>query len=197
MPSDFGEAFGIGGQFEGQAAGRLKLSATAESWQTLLSALYADGEFTMDRGVLGGIDLPEAVRRVSSTPATLGGGTRFEQLSGAIRLTPTAYRFSRLVMNAGLMQSTGQLEVSRDLQIRGRMDVQMRGRADHNAKSVSVNGPLKSPLLQTQGAALISRGDVGVAAVSPGRTHRGEGRFVSPAAKKTTLPGLAIAPRPL
>lgn len=149
----FGEAFGIGGQFEGQAAGRLKLSATAESWQTLLSALYADGEFTMDRGVLGGIDLPEAVRRVSSTPATLGGGTRFEQLSGAIRLTPTAYRFSRLVMNAGLMQSTGQLEVSRDLQIRGRMDVQMRGRADHNAKSVSVNGPLKSPLLQTQGAA--------------------------------------------
>lgn len=147
-----GEAFGIGGQFEGQAAGRLKLSATAESWQTLLSALYADGEFTMDRGVLGGIDLPEAVRRVSSTPTTLGGGTRFEQLSGAIRLTPTAYRFSRLVMNAGLMQSTGQLEVSRDLQIRGRMDVQMRGRADHNAKSVSVNGPLKSPLLQTQGA---------------------------------------------
>jgi hypothetical protein len=80
--------------------------------------------------------------------------TRFEQLSGAIRLTPTAYRFSRLVMNAGLMQSTGQLEVSRDLQIRGRMDVQMRGRADHNAKSVSGQRAAQvAPLLQTQGAA--------------------------------------------
>ena len=146
-----GEALAIGGQFEGETAGRLRFSATAENWPTLFSALHADGEFTMKRGALGGIDLPEAVRRVSATPATLGGATRFEQLSGALRFTPGNYRFSRLVLNAGLMQSTGQLEVDRDLQLRGRMDVQMRGRPDHTAKPVSISGPLKSPQLQVPG----------------------------------------------
>lgn len=145
----FGEALGIGGQFEGNAAGKVKFAATSDTWSDILSALYADGEMTMTRGSLGGIDLPEAVRRVSATPATLGGATRFEQLSGALRLTPTSYRLSRLVLNAGLMQSTGQLELSHDLQLRGRMDVQMRGYADHSAKQVAISGPLKSPQLQT------------------------------------------------
>ena len=72
-------------------------------------------------------------------------------LSGAISLTPSAWRFSRLVLNAGLMQSSGQIEVSRDLQLRGRMDVQMRGRADHTAMPILISGPLKSPLTQTAG----------------------------------------------
>lgn len=147
----FGEALGIGRQFEGEAKGKLKFSASSDSWSALLSALQATGDFTIHRGSLGGIDLPEAVRRVSATPLTLGGRTRFEELSGAISLTPSAWRFSRLVLNAGLMQSSGQIEVSSDLKLRGRMDVQMRGRADHTAMPILLSGPLKSPLTQTAG----------------------------------------------
>lgn len=143
-----GEALGIGGQFEGDATGKLRFLATGDTWRAALAALNASGNLTIHRGTLGGIDLPEAVRRVSTTPATLGGGTRFEDLTGAITVTPNVYRFSRLALNAGLMQSTGQIEVNRDLQLRGRMDVQMRGRADHTATPVAISGPLKAPLLQ-------------------------------------------------
>jgi hypothetical protein len=82
---------------------------------------------------------------------TLGGRTRFEELSGEISVTPGAARFSRLVLNAGLMQSSGQIEVSHDRQLRGRMNVQMRGRADHTAIPIVISGPLKSPLTQTAG----------------------------------------------
>ena len=146
-----GEALGIGGQFEGDATGKLRFVATSEAWSTVLPSLQASGEFSMHRGSLGGIDLPEAVRRVSTTPATLGGRTRFEDLSGGIVLTPGTTRFSRLVLNAGLMQSSGQIEVSRELQLRGRMEVQMRGRADHTAVPILISGTLKSPLLQTAG----------------------------------------------
>ena len=146
-----GEALGIGGQFEGDATGKLRFVATSEAWSTVLTSLQASGEFSMHRGSLGGIDLPEAVRRVSTTPATLGGRTRFEDLSGGIVLTPGTTRFSRLVLNAGLMQSSGQIEVSRELQLRGRMEVQMRGRADHTAVPILISGTLKSPLLQTAG----------------------------------------------
>ena len=145
--ASFGKALGIGEQFEGDASGDLRFSATSRTWSTILLAVNAEGNFTMSRGSLGGIDLPEAARRVSTVPATLGGATRFEQLSGVIGLTPDRYRFSRLVLSAGTMLSTGQIEVSRDLQLRGRMDVQMRGRDDHSALPVSISGSLKTPLL--------------------------------------------------
>ncbi len=146
----FGEALGIGDQFEGETTGKLKFSASSETWADMLLALRADGDFTISRGSLGGIDLPEAVRRVSVTPATLGGATRFEELSGTIKVTPEGFQFSRLLLNAGLMLSTGQINVSRDLQLRGRMDVQMRGRADHSAMPIMISGSLKTPQLQTR-----------------------------------------------
>lgn len=145
----FGAALGVGDQFEGDLAGDLRFSAMARTWPAILQAVHAEGNFTIARGSLGGIDLPEAVRRASGTPATLGGATRFEQLSGAIRLTPERYRFSRLLLQAGTMQSTGQLEVSSDLQLRGRMDVQMRGRADATVP-VAISGTLKTPQLESR-----------------------------------------------
>jgi len=143
-----GEALGIGGQFEGDASGRMNFSTTSANWDTILPALSADGEFALARGSLGGIDLPEAVRRASTTPSTLGGATRFEQLTGTFKVSANGVRFSRLALSAGLMQSTGDVEINRELQIRGRMDVQMRGRADHSAKSVAINGPLRAPQVQ-------------------------------------------------
>lgn len=144
-----GEALGIGSQFQGEAHGKLKFSAHSASWPDLPAAVQASGNFTMHRGRLGGIDLPEAVRRSSTTPATLGGWTRFEELSGAITVTPNAFLFSRLALNAGLMQSTGQIELSRKLQLRGRMEVLMRGQADRSSRSILISGPLQSPLTQT------------------------------------------------
>ncbi|MCM8593994.1 AsmA-like C-terminal region-containing protein [Accumulibacter sp.] len=143
-----GEALGIGAQFDGEAKGRLRFSASAATWPSIFSQINGSGEFLVHRGSLGAIDLPEAVRRVSTTPATLGGATRFEELSGVINLAPGVYRFSRLVLNAGLMESTGQLEISHDLELNGRMNVQMRGHTDQTATTVVLSGPLKSPLSQ-------------------------------------------------
>lgn len=143
------DALGAGSQLEGDARGRLKFSASSESWAALFSALQASGDFTIHRGRLIGIDLAEAMRRVSATPVTLGGWTRFEELSGAITLTPSSSRFSRLLLSAGLMQSSGQIEVSRDLQLRGRMDVVLRGSADRAARRILISGSLKTPLTQT------------------------------------------------
>lgn len=143
----FGEAVGIGSQFEGEVTGKMKFSAAANSWSAIFSALDAEGDFSVRRGSLGAIDLAEAIRRTSTGP-TRGGTTRFELLSGRFKITPDNYRFSGLTMNSGLMQSVGQLAVSKDLQISGGMEVQMRGTVNQLRMPVSVSGPLKAPLLQ-------------------------------------------------
>ena len=143
----FGGALGIGQQFSGEANGKLRFSAVADSWANIFSEIGADGEFALQRGSIHGIDLAEAVRRTSDTPVQ-GGNTVFEQLSGKIRLTPTSYQFPGLVMNSGLMQSSGYIEVSKALKLSGRMDLQMRGTANQMRVPVIISGPLKAPEVQ-------------------------------------------------
>ena len=143
----FGEALGIGSQFIGETAGTIDFSASSDSWSAIFSAIHADGEFSIRRGSVQGIDFAEAMRRVSTKPVE-GGKTVFEQFSGKIRLTPTDYQFSGLIMNSGLMQSTGRIDVSKDLKISGKMELQMRGTVNQTRVPVLINGPLKNPTVQ-------------------------------------------------
>lgn len=143
----FGEALGIGSQFEGETSGKLKFTAVADSWPLIFSGMDAEGDFTIHRGVLGAIDLAEAVRRASTAP-TQGGVTRFETLSGRLKLGADGYRFSGLALSSGLMQSVGQVSVGKDLQINGSIDVQMRGTANKLNMPLVISGALKAPVLQ-------------------------------------------------
>ena len=145
--SKLGEVLGIGSQFTGEVAGKVSFSTLADSWALIFSGLSADGEFSMRRGSVRGIDLAEAVRRASSAPVQ-GGATAFEQLSGKIKLSPTSSQFSGLLLNSGLMQSTGVLEVSKGLAVSGRMELQMRGTANQTRVPISISGSLKTPVVQ-------------------------------------------------
>lgn len=145
--SRLGAALGLGQQFSGDAAGSVRFSASADSWPAIFSAINADGEFSVRRGNIQGFDLAEAVRRVSNAPVQ-GGATMFEQLTGKIRLTPMNYQFLGLVMDSGLMQSTGFVSVSKELNVSGKMDLQMQGSVNKTRVPVSISGPLRTPSVQ-------------------------------------------------
>ncbi|WP_301101565.1 AsmA-like C-terminal region-containing protein [Propionivibrio sp.] len=146
----FADALGLGQQFFGETAGKMRFLTTSDSWASIFSAIDADGEFTVQRGGIRGIDLAEAARSVSKTPVQ-GGSTQFENLSGKIKLTPTGYKFSGLVLNSGLMQSTGFIDVGNELNVSGKMELKMRGTANQTRVTISISGPLKSPTLQVGG----------------------------------------------
>lgn len=145
--SRFFGALGIGSQLSGETAGKIHFSSTSDSWGSVLSAIDAVGEFSIHRGSIRGIDLAEAVRRASNTPVQ-GGITQFELFSGKVRVRPTGHQFTGLVLNSGLMQSTGFFEVDRYSKVNGRMEVQMRGSVNQMRVPVSISGPLKTPMLQ-------------------------------------------------
>jgi hypothetical protein len=142
-----GNAVGVGEKFSGGISGKLKFSSTADSWATIFSAINAEGTFTVRRGSIRGIDLAEAVRRVSNM-SVQGGATQFEQLSGSVNFTPMSYQFNGLILDSGLMQSTGQIEVSKNLEIRGKMVLQMRGTVNQTRVPVTISGQLNAPELQ-------------------------------------------------
>ena len=141
-----GNALGHGTQFEGELVGTLRFSGKAPTWAGVLTAASGDGDFVLQRGVLGNFDLVEAVRRGKG--AVRGGATRYEQLSGRLKITPETVRFADLALASGLLRSGGYLEVSRDGKLAGRLDVEMRGSANTIRMPVAASGTLKEPALQ-------------------------------------------------
>ncbi len=147
--SRLGDALGIGKRFSGETSGKMKFSAASDTWPTIFTSIHAEGDFTIQRGNISGIDLAEAVRRISGTPVQ-GGLTSFEQLSGRMKLTPEKNQFSGLVINSGLMQSTGYLDVAKNHKLSGRLELQMKGSVNQTRVPVLIEGTLESPTVQAR-----------------------------------------------
>ena len=135
---------GVGKRLQGAVAGKMRFSAASVDWAAFWASLNAEGEFSAARGSIAGVDLAEAIRRTSGTPVQ-GGTTAFEQLSGRIRLTPDRTRFYGLLMNSGLMYSSGQADVSKDRNLSGRLELQMRGSVNQTRVPVSIGGTIDAP----------------------------------------------------
>ena len=129
---------------EGDISGKLHLESRAASFGGLLDRLRADGDFVVARGVIKHFDLVEAVR--SGRP-TRGGYTRFERFSGSLQLAQQGYQLSRLDISSGPMQAVGDLDIDRNRQLRGMMEVSLKGTATLVRGSVQIAGTLKDPRL--------------------------------------------------
>ena len=147
--SRLGDTLGIGKRFAGETAGKMRFVAASDTWSTIFSSVQAEGDFTILRGNISGIDLAEAVRRVSGTPVQ-GGMTSFDQLSGRVKLTSEKNQFSGLVINSGLMQSTGYLDVAKNRKLSGKLELQMKGSVNQTRVPVMIDGSLESPTVQAR-----------------------------------------------
>jgi hypothetical protein len=132
---------------EGLLRGKLRFSASSENWPAIFSAIDGEGEFGMQRGSINGLDLAEAARRVTGAPVQ-GGETNFEQMSGWIRLDQEKIRLYDLSISSGLMQSTGLLDIDRDKQLSGQLELQMKGSVNQTRIPVLVSGTLSAPTLR-------------------------------------------------
>lgn len=144
-----GDALGIGKRFSGEVSGKLKFVAKGKAWEDVFSAMIAEGDFVIQRGTISGIDLVEAVRRVAGAPVQ-GGVTSFEQLSGRMKLAPEKNQFSALVMNSGLMQSTGYLDVAKSRKLSGKLELQLKGSVNQTRVPVLIDGTVDSPAVQAK-----------------------------------------------
>ena len=148
--SRLGDALGIGKKLAGGVAGKIRFTAASETWPAIFSSINGEGEFSIQRGSLYGLDLAEAARRVSGTPVQ-GGMTAFEQMSGRIRLSPERNQFYDLNIASGLMQSTGYVDAARKGRLTGRLELQMKGSVNQTRVPVLVSGTLDTPAVQAVG----------------------------------------------
>ncbi|MDR2239823.1 MAG: hypothetical protein LBE33_05215 [Zoogloeaceae bacterium] len=127
---------------EGDLNAHLKLAAKADTLAGLVAAVYANGDFKVDRGTAKGFNLAEATHG-----PVWGGETKFKQLSGSVVCDPDACRLGDLRLTSGLLTAAGNLVVARAGSLSGAMQVDLKGSVTTLGTRLAIGGSAKNPLL--------------------------------------------------
>ncbi len=129
-------------------SGRLQANprfiARASAPQALLRSLRLESDFRIEAGRLHRVDLEAAARHPLSSDAG-EGSTRFDSLSGRLEIDGDGYHFSGLNVESGLLAATGEVSVSRDQRLDGRIAARLKGTGPLFAMPMRVSGTLQDP----------------------------------------------------
>ncbi|MDZ4202530.1 MAG: AsmA-like C-terminal region-containing protein [Gallionella sp.] len=149
----------------GSMDGGAKFSMKIDDFDTFPANLRLTGSFHLQKGVLSKVDLVQAASNVG-TPS-VGGATRFDDLSGLIRIDAAGYHFRDLKIVSGSLHAEGRLDIDSSLSLNGALDADMKGTGWLMSVPVVVYGSLEEPRLRPSGSALAGAA-VGTAVLGPG-----------------------------
>ena len=139
---------------------------SAASATQLLNTLRVETPFNVQNGVLHGVDILQAATSMLKQVAT-GGETRFEQLSGHLRMERGAYRFTQLKIASGVLAADGNVNISPKQELSGRVNAQVKALGTSANVPLNVAGTVGSPLLYPTGAG-VAGAAVGTVILGPG-----------------------------
>jgi hypothetical protein len=129
-------------------SGRLQASprfiSHASAPEALLRSLKLESDFRIEAGMLQRVDLEAAARHPLSSDAG-EGSTRFDSLSGRLEIDGDGYHLSGLNVESGLLAATGEVSVSRDQRLDGRIAARLKGTGPLFAMPMRVSGTLQDP----------------------------------------------------
>jgi uncharacterized protein involved in outer membrane biogenesis len=109
-------------------SGRLEADTTLDARvrqpSALLDGLQTQSKFTVRRAVLHGVDL---VKAVQTAGVSRGGQTPLDTLSGQVNTRGKAIELQNLVAKSGALGAAGQVSVSPNQQLDGRISVDVAG----------------------------------------------------------------------
>ena len=134
---------------EAVVSGRLqanpRFALRARTPAGLIASLRLESEFRVEEGTLQRVDLEAAARNPLSGDAAGQGSTRFEHLTGRLEVDGDGYHFSGLEVESGMLAATGEVSVSRDQRLDGRISAQLKGAGPMFAMPMRVSGTLQDP----------------------------------------------------
>lgn len=136
--------FSVPLEMDGWLSGNLHLRGTGENWAAMWGAFEANMSAQVERGVISGFDLGEAIRR-GGQPVR-GGMTKFDRLKANVRATAQKMTSQDVEIESGMLRSGGQFEVSNDYTFDANFLVNLESSVAPIRSSVRVTGKL--PTLQ-------------------------------------------------
>jgi uncharacterized protein involved in outer membrane biogenesis len=153
-------------QLSGKLFGEGSYTATANTPAQLADKLQANFRFRVDNGVLYGLDLAKAATLLLSS-GQQGGETRFDEMSGLVKVSGKLYHLQNLKVVSGLLSAAGQVKILPSKQLDGVIDVDLKKGVSLATVPLKVSGTISKPEVFPTKAAMAGA-VAGTAVLGPG-----------------------------
>jgi hypothetical protein len=123
---------------EGDMEGKARFRMQSANLARLADTATLDGDFTVGKGVISGMDIVETAR-LRSRNNLPGGRTHFDELSGELNYADGAYHFRKLRMKAGVLAATGSVDIARQ-EVSGRIAADLSTRLGMGTVPLQLGG---------------------------------------------------------
>jgi uncharacterized protein involved in outer membrane biogenesis len=153
-------------RLSGKLFGDGTYSATAKTPAALADKLQATFRFRVDDGVLYGLDLAKAATLLLKS-GQQGGETRFDEMSGLVKVSGKQYHLQNLNVVSGLLTAAGQVKIMPSKQLDGVVEVDLKKGVSLATVPLQVSGTVSKPQVFPTKAALAGA-VAGTAVLGPG-----------------------------
>jgi len=154
------------GHVSGKLSARPVFSTSAPTADQLMNALRLETPFTVQNGVLYGIDIQTAATNLIKQ-GTAGGETRFEELTGHVVLERGTYRVTQFKIASGALAAAGDVNIAPTKELSGRINAQVKALGMSTGVPLNVAGTVDAPLLYPT-AGTVAGAAVGTLMLGPG-----------------------------
>ena len=132
----------------GKLDGKFSVSGEAPTIGALLDKPTIQGEFELKEGTLGNVDLVQVIR----SPGSVGGQSKFSDLTGQLRVVDGFIRYEKLKLIGGVLLANGNVSVSLATgALTGSLNSEIRSSVAQDRASFSIGGKVSRPALQRGG----------------------------------------------
>lgn len=135
---------GLNGDLNGRASVILRASNPAQ----LGKAPRIEGDFSVKKGFINGIDMVETAR-VARRQGVSAGRTHFDDLNGTVLADGSNIQLRQIKISAGILTGNGFVDVTSGQQLSGRVNVDLKIRADKGSMPLILSGTLEQPVWRT------------------------------------------------
>ena len=131
----------LGGRLDGQ----FTAAASASTLSKLLDAPQIQGTFQVKDGSVGNVDLVQAMR----SPGSVGGQSKFTELSGQLRIGEGVIRYEKLKLAGGVLIANGNVSVVGATSVlSGSVNSEIRSSVAQDRANFIVTGKVSRPALK-------------------------------------------------
>ncbi len=130
---------------EGKVEGRAAYSMSGANPATLFEAARMQGEFKIEKGVLGSFDLTRALQ---TGGAQSGGRTEFSELTGQAVYDKRTVRISNVAITAGAMNAGATLDIDASGALAGRVVADVKTPNQTLRATLNVSGRIQDPVIR-------------------------------------------------
>ena len=131
---------GLTGDLDGKAS----FTERGASLAMLAQTPHLNGNISVKKGFINGIDMVETVR-LARRQGTSAGRTNFDELSGTLLIDGNNVQVHQIKILAGILSGSGFVDMSSGKQLSGRINVELKIRADMGSTPLTLSGTLAEP----------------------------------------------------